>query len=156
LSTFSATASFTGYRRPFWGNIPYDNILTADYENFHAAVSAKNWAAAKTALNSDDVRSLASTPLGGKGNSTAGLTTALSCPIGTKFIVFAAKKGTKNTLVAKDANSQMALVAFEKVSSTVDVSGFNNYAATPYDIWYFRADTTTGIDASKYLCCTWS
>jgi hypothetical protein len=129
--TIVAKVNATAYRKPFWGVLDDSSVL--DIEK----------------LSSEQIRLLPKS-----GTSNAGLPTTLSVPVGSRMVIFAAKAGAKNTLVAKDGNSQDAVVSFEKISSALDVNSANDYDAVKYDIWYVK--WAEGIKSAKELKLTWS
>ena len=100
-------------------------------------------------LTSADIRGL-----GHSGTSTGGLPSTLSVAVGVQQVVFAAKAGTKSSLVAKDAAAMNATVSFTKVAEAVSVKGANDFAETKYDIWY--VDFGSGLDAAMSLELTWA
>lgn len=132
----SATASVTGYRKPFWG-----------CKTVAAAI------ADPAKITSTQVREL-----GSSGSKTKGLpTTTASSPYvvsaGTQQVFFLAKAGTYSSLTATDAAAMNAGVDFTKVANAVKVEGANGYTAVDYDMWYINVPG--GIDADKKLVLTW-
>lgn len=134
-----ATAKATGYRKPFWA------ALTTPF----AETKDENGAVTAIAVTSGDIRGLA-----GKGTATRGLPTTLAVPEGSRQVIFAAKAGTYNSLVAKDGNAQDATVTFAKIANAVNVEGANNYEATAYDV--FEVTWGDPIASAKALKLTWS
>lgn len=126
----SKTATFTGYRKCFWG--------------YRLAADAL---ANPAAITSAQVRDASIIEKSGKT-----LPTTYDVPVGTKQVFFLAKKGTKTKLSITDANALGAPVACEKVAGggTTDaptgvwVEGANGYAATAYDLWYVNLDGSFG------------
>ena len=134
----TASASATGYRKPFWG------VLTtpfAETKNAEGAVTA-------ISVTSDDIRGLT-----GKGTATRGLPTTLAVPEGSRQVIFAAKAGTYSSLTAKDGNAQDATVTFSKIANAVNVEGANDYTATAYDV--FEVTWGDPIASAKALKLTW-
>lgn len=129
--TLTAEVKATAYRKPFWGVLDDTNKLDI------------------TTLTSEQIRTLPH-----NGTSTGGLPTTLNVPEGSRMVIFAAKSKTKNTLVAKDGNSQDAIVSFEKIAEALDVKSANNYDSAKYDIWY--VEWAEGIKSAKALKLTWS
>lgn len=125
----TADVKVTGYRKPFWG--------------------VKTVAIDTSAITSEQVRAL-----GNSGTAAGDLPNSLDIPVGSTQIIFCAKAGTYNSLVAKDANAFNAFVTFTKVENAVNVKGANDYAATAYDMWFVTwADP---IASAKALTLTWS
>ena len=135
----SKTATFSGYRKCFWGY-----RLAADA----LADPAK--------ITSAQVRDASIIQKSGKT-----LPTSYEVPVGTKQVFFLAKKGTKTSLSITDGNALNAPVACEKVAgggtkdapTGVWVEGADGYAATAYDLWYVNLDGSFG-KAGK-LNLTW-
>lgn len=142
----TATASLTGYRKPFWGWKDTANSL-ADPKTITAA----------------QIRALDKS-----GSSVGALPTSLEVPAGTKQLFFAAKAGTKSTLAIKNTTKEPATsVACTKVAGAVMVPGANNYGwdeekqayttdkgACSYDIWFVNLDSAFS-DKTK-LTLTWA
>lgn len=135
----SKTATFSGYRKCFWGY-----RLVADALADPAAITSAQVRDSKILEKS--------------GTS---LPSTYEVPVGTKQVFFLAKKGTKSSLSITDGNALNAPVACEKVAGggTIDaqtgvwVEGANGYAATAYDLWYVNLDGSFG-KAGK-LNLTW-
>lgn len=135
----SKTATFSGYRKCFWGY-----RLVADALANPAAITSAQVRDSKILEKS--------------GTS---LPSTYEVPVGTKQVFFLAKKGTKTSLSITDGNALNAPVACEKVAGggTIDaqtgvwVEGANGYAATAYDLWYVNLDGSFG-KAGK-LNLTW-
>jgi hypothetical protein len=123
-----ATAKVTGYRKPFWAAL----TSPLDLNN----------------LTSGQVRGLAS------GLKTKGLPTSLPVPAGTRQVVFFAKAGEYNNLVAEDKNAGYTKVSFDKKAKAVAVEGANGYKAVDYDMWAVTWDGP--IASAKNLELTWS
>lgn len=140
----SASASATGFHKPFWGV----KAASADL---------------KKPINytSSDVRALS-----GTANSTKGFPTSLSVPIGSEQVMFFARAGAYNSLTATDDNAMNAGVTFTKVANAVKVKGNNEYALSgtdgfDYDLWYvdWNPDSAAGyagIGSAKQLTLNWS
>lgn len=131
-----ANATYTGYRKPFWGIKAAGDAL-----------------ADPTKITSAEVRAL-----GNSGSSTKGLpTTTAAKPFvvaaGSQQVFFLAKAGSYSSLTATDAAAMNAGVTFTKVANAVNVEGANGYTATAYDMFY--VDWGAGIDADKKLVLTW-
>lgn len=128
------TATFSGYRKCFWGY-----KLTEDALETPAAIT------------SAEVRGLE--------KSGTNLPTSYTVPAGTKQVFFLAKQGTKTSLSITDSNALNAPVACEKVAGggTIDaqtgvwVEGANGYAAAAYDLWYVNLDGSFGKDGKLKL-----
>ena len=135
----SKTATFTGYRKCFWG--------------YRLAADAL---ADPTKITSAQVRDVSIIQQSGEE-----LPTLYEVPAGTKQVFFFAKKDKKTSLSITDANALNSPVACEKVAGggTSDapvgvwVEGANGYAATAYDMWYINIDGSFG-KAGK-LNLTW-
>lgn len=135
----SQTATFSGYRKCFWG--------------YRLAADALENPAAITSAQVRDASIIQ--------KSGTSLPTSYDVPVGTKQVFFLAKKGTKSSLSITDGNALNAPVACEKVAGggTIDaptgvwVEGANSYAATAYDLWYVNLDGSFG-KAGK-LNLTW-
>ena len=135
----SKTATFSGYRKCFWGY-----RLVADALSNPATIT------------SAQVRDTSIIQKSGTS-----LPTSYEVPAGTKQVFFLAKKGTKTSLSITDGNALNAPVACEKVAgggtasapTGVWVEGANSYAATAYDLWYVNLDGSFG-KAGK-LNLTW-
>lgn len=124
-----AVASIVGFRKPFWATLSVPLDLTK--------------------ITSAEVRSLASS-----ATKTKGLPNSLNVPVGTRQIVFFAKSGIYNNLIAEDANAAYAKVSFEKKARAVAVEGANGYKAVDYDMWSVTWDGP--IATAKALTLTWS
>ena len=140
----TATASKTGYRKPFWGWKDAANSL-ADPEAITAA----------------QIRAL-----GNDGSSVGGLPTSLNLGnVEVKQLYFAAKAGTKTSLTIKNVTKEPATtVACTKVANAVLVPGANNYGwdetegkytveagACAYDLWYVNLDAPFSKNTSLTL-----
>lgn len=133
------TATFSGYRKCFWGYRLVADAL-ADPANITSAQVRDSKIIEKSGTS---------------------LPTSYDVPVGTKQVFFLAKKGTKSSLTITDANALNAPVACEKVAGggTIDaqtgvwVEGANGYVATAYDLWYVNLDGSFG-KAGK-LTLTW-
>ena len=142
--TLSASASATGFHKPFW-----------------AVKAAANDLKKPTAYTSSDVRGLANS-----ANSTAGFPTTLAVPAGSEQVVFFARAGAYNSLTATDDKAMNAGVTFTKVANALKVKGNNEYAPAgtdgfDYDLWYvdWNPDSVagyTGIGSAKQLTLKWS
>lgn len=143
----TATASKTGYRKPFWGWKDTANSL-ADPEAITAAQIR--------ALNKN-------------GGSVGDLPTTLNLGnVEAKQLYFAAKAGTKTSLTIKNVTKEPATtVACTKVANAVLVPGANNYGwdadqekytteagACSYDLWYVNLDAPLSKNTS--LSLTWA
>ena len=131
-----ATATATGYRKPFWGIKTSANAIANPMQ-----------------ITSAEVRAL-----GNSGTKTKGLpTTTASAPYvvaaGSQQVFFLAKAGQYSSLTATDAAAMNAPVTFTKVANAASVEGANGYTATTYDMWY--VDWGAGLDAAKKLVLTW-
>lgn len=142
--TLSATASTSGFHKPFWG-------VKA------AASDLKK----PTAYTSSDVRGLSNS-----ANSTKGFPTSLAVPAGSEQVVFFARAGAYSSLTATDDNAMNAGVTFTKVANALKVKGNNEYAPAgtdgfDYDLWYvdWNPDSAAGyagIGSAKQLTLKWS
>ena len=142
--SLSASASATGFHKPFWA-------VKA------AAANLKK----PTAYTSGDVRALS-----GTANVTAGFPTSLSVPAGSEQVVFFARAGAYSSLTATDDNAMNAGVTFTKVANALKVKGNNEYAPEgtdgfDYDLWYVDwnpdgAAGYAGIGSAKQLTLKWS
>lgn len=145
--SLTATASKTGYRKPFWGWKDTANSL-ADPEAITAAQIR--------ALNKN-------------GGSVKDLPTTLNLGnVEAKQLYFAAKAGTKTSLTIKNVTKEPATtVACTKVANAVLVPGANNYGwdadqekytteagACSYDLWYVNLDAPLSKNTS--LSLTWA
>lgn len=140
----SATASATGFHKPFWAV----KAAAADLKK-------------PTAYTSSDVRSLANS-----ANSTNGFPTSLAVPAGSEQVVFFARAGAYSSLTATDDNAMNAGVTFTKVANALKVKGNNEYAPEgtdgfDYDLWYvdWNPDSAAGyagIGSAKQLTLKWS
>lgn len=128
----SANINVTGYRKPFWGVIPAASNLK-DPEDYESA----------------DVRALPNS-----ATTAAGLPTSLAVPAGSQMVVFFAKHGVKNSLVATDDKAMNAGVTFTKVANACSVEGANNFTGVDYDLWY--VNWGAGIGSAKQLTLKWS
>ena len=129
VKDLTARAYATGYRKPFWAALSTPIDLTK--------------------VTSEQVRSLASSAV-----RTKGLPSTLTVPIGTRQVVFFAKSGIYNKLVAKDNNAFGAEISFDKTPRAVKVEGANGYLAVDYDMWSVTWDGP--IASAKALSLTWS
>ena len=140
----TATASKTGYRKPFWG-----------------AKSAAEALNDPTAITAAQVRAL-----GTSGSSVGDLPKTLNLgQLEAKQLFFAAKAGTKTSLTIKNVTKEPATaVACTKVDSAVLVPGANNYGwdetegkytveagACAYDLWYVDLDAPFSKNTSLTL-----
>lgn len=142
--SLSASASATGFHKPFWAV----KAAAADLKK-------------PTAYTSSDVRGLASS-----ANSTKGFPTSLSVPVGSEQVVFFARAGAYSSLTATDDNAMNAGVTFTKVANALKVKGNNEYAPAgtdgfDYDLWYvdWNPDSAAGyagIGSAKQLTLKWS
>lgn len=140
----SASASATGFHKPFWAV----KAASADLKK-------------PTAYTSSDVRSLAKS-----ANSTKGFPSSLAVPVGSEQVVFFARAGAYSSLTATDDNAMNAGVTFTKVANALKVKGNNEYAPAgtdgfDYDLWYvdWNPDSAagyTGIGSAKQLTLKWS
>ena len=142
--SLSASASATGFHKPFWAV----KAAVADLKK-------------PTAYTSSDVRGLANS-----ANSTKGFPTSLSVPVGSEQVVFFARAGAYSSLTATDDNAMNAGVTFTKVANALKVKGNNEYAPEgtdgfDYDLWYvdWNPDSAAGyagIGSAKQLTLKWS
>lgn len=133
----SASASATGFHKPFWAV----KAAAADLKDC-------------TTYTSSDVRGLANS-----ANSTKGFPTSIEVPAGSQQVMFFARAGAYSTLTATDDKAMNAGVTFTKVANAVKVKGNNEYAPTgtdgfDYDLWY--VDWNAGIGSAKQLTLKWS
>lgn len=131
ISVASKTATFTGYRKPFWG-----------YKSTAEALSDP------TTITSAQIRALQNS-----GTSVGGVPTSYTVPADTKQVFFAIKAGTKNSLSVINTSALGAPVAVTKVASGVQVEGANAYTATAYDLWYINLDQA--FSGQAVLGLTW-
>ena len=124
----SARAHVTGYRKPFWASLSTPLDLTK--------------------LTSSQVRGL-----GSSATKTKGLPISLPVSSGSRQVLFFAKAGVYNKLIAKDANAAGAEVFFDKTEKAVKVEGANGYEAIDYDMWSVTWDGP--ISSPKMLLLTW-
>jgi hypothetical protein len=85
---------------------------------------------------------------------TKGFPISLPVPTGSRQVLFLAKSGTYNKLIAKDANAAGADVFFDKTEKAVKVEGANGYLAVDYDMWSVTWDGP--ISSPKMLLLAWS
>jgi hypothetical protein len=131
--TFNSAVNVTGYRKPFWGWKSTSEAL-----------------ADPTKITSDQVRAL-----GNSGTSTAGLPTTIVVPASTKQVFFAAKAGTKSSLIVKNTTKEPATsVACTKKAQLLKVKGANGYEAVDYDVWYINLDAA--FTGETELSLTWA
>lgn len=140
----TATASATGYRKPFWG-----------------AKSSADSLSDPTAITAAQVRAL-----GSSGTSVDDLPKTWNLgELEAKQLYFAAKAGTKTSLTIKNVTKEPATaVACTKVDGAVLVPGANNYGwdetegkytveagACAYDLWYVNLDAPFSKNTSLTL-----
>lgn len=127
------------FRKPFWG------VLTTPLD-IEKLTSAEVRALPNTATSEGGVPS--------SGTEAQTNSTRLNVPVGSRQVIFAIKSGVKSKLVAKDANSQDAVVSFEKLAKHLKVNSANNFDSADYDIWYVQ--WTDPIKSAKSLKLFWS
>ena len=136
-SVESKTATFSGYRKCFWGY-----RKTADALANPASITSDQVRDAKIIEKSG--RYMIGTS-NNKGNYTV--------PAGTKQVFFLAPNGVLSSLSIANKSALSAPVACTHVESGVQVEGANKYAAAAYDLWYVNLDAEFSGDAELVL--TW-
>ncbi len=127
-SKSATSAAVTGYRKPFWG---YKTTAELDMDG----------------LTSAQIRGL-----GQSGNSQGALPTSYTV-VNPMQIVFAAKKGVKNSLTVANASAGNAPVDFTKITDVM-VEGINGHTAAAYDVWY--AEFAAPLAGTNNLTLTWA
>ena len=127
-SKSATSAAVSGYRKPFWG---YKTTAELDMD----------------ALTSAQIRGL-----GQSGNSQGALPTSYTV-VNPMQIVFAAKKGVKNSLTVANASAGNAPVDFTKITDVM-VEGINGHTAAAYDVWY--AEFAAPLAGTNNLTLTWA
>lgn len=141
----SRTATFSGYRKAFWGYKLAADALTAP-----------------EALTSAQVRELQKS--GKTSEIPSGTGKHYTVPAGTKQVFFVLPKGTKSALSIANKSALGAPVACTKVAgggtndarTGIWVEGANSYAAIAYDMWYVNLGTSTGFSGDAELELTWT
>ena len=129
IKDFTVNAHATGYRKPFWAVLSTPLNLSE--------------------ITSNQVRSLSSSAV-----KTKGLPCSLNVPQGSRQVVFFAKAGIYNKLVARDINAMGAEIYFDKTPRAVKVEGANGYLAVDYDMWSVTWDGPIGSPKSLLLAWT--
>lgn len=132
----SKTATFSGYRKPFWGyKLTADALAIADSDG-------------NCSLTSAQIRGL-----GKSGSYQSDLPKTYSVPKDTKQVIFAAKKGTKSSLTVKNVTKEPATSVACVKYTDVDVEGANSSTSVAYDVWVINLDAA--FTGQTNLSLTW-
>lgn len=143
ITVTSKTATFTGYRKCFWGYVLADDAVTITNGD------------GTCALTSAFVRDDTAGDVTHLQNSGKSLPSSYVVPDKTKQVFFVAPKNKyTKTLSLKDEYALNAPVACKKIASALAVNGANSYTAADYDLWYVNLDGA--FDGEGKIILTWA